>query len=61
LENQTESQKRKRPKQITTLENYLDTHFSRKIPMTKIREAINLLIEKKKIIITKNKISYEEI
>lgn len=61
LEKQTESQKNKRPKKITTLENDIYTHFSQKISMTKIKEAINLLKEKKKIIIENNKIIYKNI
>jgi hypothetical protein len=61
LQKQTKSQKSKRPKKIETLENYLHTHFSQKITMDKIKKAIEFMNNNKYIIITNNKINYNNI
>jgi hypothetical protein len=60
LQKQTKSQKNKRPKKLTTLENYLFAHFSQKISMKEIKTAIELM-KNKYIIIVKNKINYKNI
>jgi len=60
LKNQTESQKNKRPKKKTTLINDLTTHFPN-IQKNNIEEAIDIIIKKKIITITDNKIDYKEI
>jgi hypothetical protein len=61
LKNQTASQKKARPKKIATLEKYLHTHFSKKISSEIIKQAIELMKKNKSIIITNNKISYNNI
>lgn len=61
LQNQTPSQKSKRPKKITTLENDLHTHFSKMISLNKIKEAIKYLQNHNSIIVNNNKISYNNI
>lgn len=61
LQKQTESQKSKRPKKITTLENYLYAHFSQKISMEEIKKAIDFMRINGNIIITKNKVTYNSI
>jgi hypothetical protein len=61
LQKQTASQKSKRPKKIMTLENYLYAHFSQKIQMDKIKEAIEFMKVNKNLTITNNKINYNDI
>jgi len=61
LKNQTKSQKNKRPKKRTTLENDLYTHFSKNISINKIKEAIDFMIKNNIIKITNNKIDYKTI
>jgi len=61
LQNQTKSQKNKRPKKRITLENYLSTHFSKNISMDNIKKAINIMEKKNMITITNDKINYKEI
>jgi hypothetical protein len=61
LQNQTESQKSKRPKKLTTLENYLFTHFSQKLSMDNIKNSIEFMKNKNYIAITNNKINYKSI
>jgi hypothetical protein len=61
LKNQTTSQKKARPKKITTLEKYLHTHFLKKISLESIKQAIELMKKNKNIIIMNNKISYNNI
>jgi hypothetical protein len=61
LQKQTKSQKSKRPKKIETLENYLHTHFAQKISIDKIKNAIEFMKNNKYIIITNNKINYNNI
>jgi hypothetical protein len=61
LQRQTESQKSKRPKKLTTLENYLYTHFSQKISIDRVKIAISYMEENKYIIIINNKIDYNNI
>jgi hypothetical protein len=52
LKNQTVSQKKARPKKITTLEKYLHTHFSKKVSLEIIKQVIELMKRNKNIIIT---------
>jgi len=60
LQKQTKSQKGKRPIKRVTLENYLHTHFSRKISEEKIKLAIDFMINNNYIDIDKNnKIIYK--
>jgi len=62
LQKQTKSQKGKRPIKRMTLENYLYTHFSKKISEEKIKIAIEYMIDNKFITIDKNnKIIYNNI
>jgi hypothetical protein len=61
LQKQTKSQKSKRPKKIETLKNYLYNHFSQKISLDKIEMVINFMKDNKYIIISKNKINYNNI
>ncbi|GHU73180.1 hypothetical protein FACS189450_12450 [Spirochaetia bacterium] len=61
LQKQTKSQKSKRPKKLTTLENYLYTHFAQKIPMDKVKFSINSMKTNKYIVIEGNKINYNNI
>jgi hypothetical protein len=58
LKNQTASQKKARPKKITTLGKYLHTHFSKKVSMDIIEQAIESMKKSKNIIIVNNKINY---
>jgi hypothetical protein len=58
LQNQTKSQKSKRPKKISTLENYLYAHFSQKISMDKIKKAIESMKVNKNLTVMNNKINY---
>jgi hypothetical protein len=58
LQNQTKSQKSKLPKKVTTLENYLLTHFANKIKKDKIKIAIKYMEDKKYISKVNNKINY---
>jgi uncharacterized protein YeeX (DUF496 family) len=59
--NKQNHKKSKRPKKITTLENYLHTHFAKNISMDKIKTAIECMKEDKNIIIINNKINYNNI
>jgi hypothetical protein len=61
LRNQTESQKKKRPKKLTTLENDLVTHFSKKISKDIVKNAIELMKKNNNIIVVNNKINYNNI
>jgi 3-keto-L-gulonate-6-phosphate decarboxylase len=61
LTNQTPNQKKKRPKKITTLENYLCTHFSKNVSIDGIKQAIELMKKNKNIIVTTNRITYNNI
>ncbi|MDR2779940.1 MAG: hypothetical protein LBB28_02320 [Synergistaceae bacterium] len=61
LRKQTESQKNKRPKKITTLENYLYAHFSQKIQIDEIKKAIETMKANNNLIITNNKVNYNDI
>jgi hypothetical protein len=61
FKNQTASQKKARPKKIATLEKYLHTHFLKKVSLEIIKQAIESMKKNKNIIITNNKISYNDI
>jgi hypothetical protein len=58
LHNQTKSQKSKLPRKVTTLENYLSTHFANKISKEKIKNIIKYMENNKHINIVNNKINY---
>jgi hypothetical protein len=61
LRKQTISQKKKFPKKISTLENYLHTHFTNKISEGTIREAIETMKKEKLIIVIGKKVKYNSI
>jgi hypothetical protein len=61
LQKQTKSQKNKRPKKTKTLENFLYTHFAKNISVDQIRMAIEFMEKNKSIIITNDKINYNNI
>jgi hypothetical protein len=58
LRKQSTSQKKKRPKKVLTLENYLHTHFASKISKETIKEAIEIMKKDGLIIVVSDKVKY---
>jgi hypothetical protein len=61
FKNQSESQRKNRPRKISTLENYLFHCFSKEITIEKIKEAVEFMIKNKIVCIINNKVSYNSI
>jgi hypothetical protein len=61
LQKQTKTDKKSRPKKLATLENYLFTHFARKIPADEIKNAIDFMKNNGNIVVADNKIDYKKI